>query len=280
METAVNSPSRRPDENQRPNNPGVFPPNIQTGGHKTDELTLEEVLFPSSPSDDGAIPSNTEPNEDDAPFSNSGSNELEAVPSNTGEINDFRTFLASLDESDDEQEPCIENEIPKVGEARAVPTVFLETPPNRGLDDDELRERRTRYGWNYMKEDKRSHFKIFLSFFVGPIQFVMLVSQGPYPSSRCPVEAYLPKTSRLRADVTLIVGVCTGCRTARLDRSGSHCGLALAQCSCWLFSRLSSREYRPRTQAYAGTEMYSLAQRWDHGRRGRGIPGSGGHCLP
>lgn len=189
----VNPPSRRPDENQRPSNPGGFPPNIQTGGDESNnEFTLDEILFPSSTSEDDAISPNNESNELEATPSNTESNELEAAPSNTNAVNDFNTLLASL-ESDDEQEPSIDDEIQMVGEARAVPTVLLETPPNRGLDDNDLIQRRKRYGWNYMKEENRSHFKTFLSFFVGPIQCVMLVSQGPYPSIRSSARLFPPK---------------------------------------------------------------------------------------
>lgn len=192
----VDSPSRRPDENQRPSNPPFFPPGLEPRAqNNNDEFTFEEILFPSSPSEDGAVPSSPESTEPEAGPSNTELNEPEAGPSNTNEINNFEKLLADL-ESDDEQEPSIEDEIQDVGEARAVPTVLLETPPNRGLDDEEIIQRRRRYGWNYMKEESRSHFKIFLSFFVGPIQCVMLVSQDPYPSSRSPVEAYIPETSR------------------------------------------------------------------------------------
>ena len=168
--TAVNSPTRqRSDENQRPSNPGLFSPSIQTGGHyHNKKYTLQDALAEISPL------------------------ELDTVSTNTDAVKDFDALLASL-ESDDEQDPSIEDEIQKAGEARAIPTALLETSPNRGLDDAEVLSRRKRYGWNMMKEENRSHFRTFLSFFVGPIQCVMLVSQGLYPSSRFPVEAHLPR---------------------------------------------------------------------------------------
>ena len=187
----VHSPSRRPDENQRPRNAGFCPPSTQTGGHKTDELTFNEVLFPSPSGEDPAPLADTESDELEAGPSNTEPNGLEAGPSNTNSTEDIRSLLASL-ESDDEQEPSIEDEMQKVGEARPVPTVLLETPPNRGLDDDDIIQRRKRYGWNSMKEENRSQFKTFLSFFIGPIQCVMLVSQGLYPSSWLSVEAFSP----------------------------------------------------------------------------------------
>lgn len=159
--TAVNSPTRqRSDENRRPCNPGHFPPSIQTGGNYNHKKpTLQEALAQLSPE------------------------ELDAVPTNTDAVEDFDALLASL-ESDDEEELSIEDKIPTVGEARAVPGVLLETSPNRGLDDAEILSRRKKYGWNVMKEENRSHVKTFLMFFVGPIQCVMLVSRGSYTLSR------------------------------------------------------------------------------------------------
>lgn len=253
--TAVNSPTRQhSNENQRPSDPGRFSPGIQTSGYYNHKgPTLQEALAQISPC------------------------ELDGVPTNTDVVGDFDALLASL-ESDDEEELSIEHEIPTVGEARAVPSVLLETSPNRGLDDAEVLSRRKRYGWNMMKEENHSHLKTFLMFFVGPIQCVMLVSQhlcppqADFPSRLIPV-----KTSRFPADTTFVVGVCTGCWSARLDRSGSHCRLALTQRSCWLYSRLSSREYCQGTQEDAGTEVYSLAQRWNSGRSGCAQSRSGGH---
>lgn len=152
------SPAGPSDENQRPSNPGFFSPAIQTGGHNNNNRTsFQDALAELSP------------------------DEIEEVPTNTDAVRDFDLLLASL-ESDDEEEPSIEDRIQKVGEPRAVPSVLLETPPNRGLDDNEVLSRRKRYGWNYMKEENRSHFRTFLSFFVGPIQCVMLVSRGPDPT--------------------------------------------------------------------------------------------------
>ncbi len=148
--TAVKPPTqRRSDENQRPGNPGSFSPAINTSGYP--KSTLQEALAERSP------------------------NEPDAVPMNTDQVEDFDALLASL-ESDGEEELSIEDKIPTVGEARAVPSVLLETSPNRGLDDAEVLSRRKRYGWNMLKKENRSHLKTFLMFFVGPIQCVMLVS--------------------------------------------------------------------------------------------------------
>ena len=151
--TAVNSPpTRQPsNENQSLGNPGVISANNQTSPCcNYRKPTLPEALEQNPPSDHDGVPENTDP------------------------VEAFDELLASL-ESDDEQELRPEYQDPALGEPRAVPTVLLETPPNRGLDYIEVLSRRRRYGWNMMKEDHRSYLKTFLMFFVGPIQFVMLV---------------------------------------------------------------------------------------------------------
>lgn len=56
-----------------------------------------------------------------------------------------------------------------------IPEEFLRTDPMSGLDDKEVVLRRKRYGLNKLKEEKQNHYLKFLSFFVGPIQFVMEV---------------------------------------------------------------------------------------------------------
>lgn len=157
---ADDPPSRqRSDQDRRPSVPGRFSPSIQTSGYyNREKVSLKDALAQISPS------------------------ELDAVPTSTDSVEDFDELLASL-ESDDEKEVSVEDEIRTVGEARAIPSVLLETSPNHGLDDAEVLSRRKRYGWNMMKEEKRSHLKTFLMFFVGPIQCVMLVSRGPFPSN-------------------------------------------------------------------------------------------------
>ena len=158
------------DENQRPRNPGYFSASIQTSPHHDRRKpTLPEALSPMFPSDTDGVSADSDPVETKA----------------------FDELLASL-ESDDEKELCIESQNPALGEARAVPSVLLETSPNQGLDDAEVQARRKRYGWNMMKEEHHSHLKTFLMFFVGPIQFVMLVGRDLCPPSDSPVKAYSP----------------------------------------------------------------------------------------
>ena len=164
----VTSPTQR-----RSNETKIFSPSTQISGHQ--KSTLQEAPAELSP------------------------NELDGVPTNTDQVEDFDALLASL-ESDNEEVLSIKDKIQTFGEARPIPSVLLETSPNRGLDDAEVLSRRKRYGWNMLKEEKRSHLKTFLMFFVGPIQCVMLVSSHhPFPPANSPP----PKTSKFPAEMTL-----------------------------------------------------------------------------
>ena len=195
----------RSDENRKPSNSDRFSPtdrsspSVQHSGHQDHAISISQ----------------------DAPA------QLDTVPTNTDAVADFDALLASLD-SDDEEELTTEDKIPTVGEARAVPTVLLETSPNRGLDDAEVLSRRKRYGWNLMKEENPCILKKFLKFFVGPIQCVMLVGWDTHHSSGFLLKAHFPRDEWFPADMAFVVGFCTGCRLARLDRSWSYCRLALA----------------------------------------------------
>lgn len=59
--------------------------------------------------------------------------------------------------------------------ATSLPEGLVGTDPDRGLSDAEVSVRRKRFGLNRMKEEKENNILKFLSFFVGPIQFVMEV---------------------------------------------------------------------------------------------------------
>ena len=202
--TAVNSPNqKRSYEDRRPSISGHFPSNIQINGcYNHEKPTLQDALAQLSP------------------------DELAAVPSNTIAVEDFDALLASL-ESDDEEELSIEDKIPTVGEARPIPSILLETSPNRGLDDAELISRRKKYGWNVMKEESRSHIRTFLMFFVGPIQCVMLVSRGSYTSSRFRLRPNPLDTSPFLANMTCSWRLfwLRACRTGSIWES-------LPACSC------------------------------------------------
>ena len=57
----------------------------------------------------------------------------------------------------------------------AVDDKWLNTDAGHGLTETEVEERRKIFGRNEMKEEKTNHVIKFLSYFVGPIQFVMEV---------------------------------------------------------------------------------------------------------
>jgi H+-transporting ATPase len=71
------------------------------------------------------------------------------------------------DDDDDTEEP---------GAARVIPEELLQTDTRIGLTDAEVIARRKKYGLNQMREEKENLILKFISFFVGPIQFVMEVS--------------------------------------------------------------------------------------------------------
>ena len=103
----------------------------------------------------------------------------ERRPENTNEIEEFEKLLEEI-ESDDEDEDKSEKEDVGLESLTSVPDHLLQTDVDRGLSESEVKDRRSTYGLNQLKEHKRSHIKQFLSFFVGPIQFVMEVSPGNY----------------------------------------------------------------------------------------------------
>ncbi|CAF9913594.1 MAG: plasma membrane H+-ATPase [Gomphillus americanus] len=66
-----------------------------------------------------------------------------------------------------------EEEAEAGGEAPPVPEELLQTDTRTGLTEAEVQQRRKKYGLNQMKEEKENLVLKFLSYFVGPIQFVM-----------------------------------------------------------------------------------------------------------
>lgn len=64
----------------------------------------------------------------------------------------------------------------EAGGSQSVPEDLLQTPLTIGLTEEQVAQRRKKYGLNQMKEEKPNLFLKFLGYFVGPIQFVMEVS--------------------------------------------------------------------------------------------------------
>jgi H+-transporting ATPase len=90
------------------------------------------------------------------------------------EDEDIDALIEDLESEDGHQAEEEEDDNP--GGGRTVPEDMLQTDSRVGLTEAEVLARRKKYGLNQMKEEKENHFLKFLSFFVGPIQFVMEVS--------------------------------------------------------------------------------------------------------
>ena len=99
-------------------------------------------------------------------------------PENTNEIEEFDKLLEEI-ESEDENEDKSEKDELGLESQMSVPENLLQTDVIHGLSETEVKDRRSTYGLNQLKEHRRSHIKEFLMFFVGPIQFVMEVSLEP-----------------------------------------------------------------------------------------------------
>ena len=107
------------------------------------------------------------------------------VPNSRESLDGNSDSLHSLIDSlqSDYDDDTLVDEKEKPGECRDVPDDLLRTNPSIGLSDVEVAIRRRRYGWNELSEEKNHHFRKLLSFFVGPIEFVMEVSHLRYPVS-------------------------------------------------------------------------------------------------
>lgn len=91
------------------------------------------------------------------------------------EDEDMDALIEEL-ESQDGHIDVEDEETGEPGGARPVPEELLNTDTRHGLTDQEVLARRKKYGLNQMKEEKENLILKFLSYFVGPIQFVMEVS--------------------------------------------------------------------------------------------------------
>jgi len=100
----------------------------------------------------------------------------EKAPAQDGEEEeeeDIDALIAELesedgaDDEDDEAGPGMS--------AKPIPEEILQTDTRKGLTQQEVIDRRKKYGLNQMAEEKENLLKKFLMYFVGPIQFVMEV---------------------------------------------------------------------------------------------------------
>ncbi|KAF4175048.1 hypothetical protein CNMCM8694_002044 [Aspergillus lentulus] len=81
-------------------------------------------------------------------------------------IDDLQTVDGDVDVDDD-------TAIDTGAITRRISDDMLQTDPEKGLSEIEAQHRRRKYGPNRMKEEKENLLLKFLSFFVGPVQFVM-----------------------------------------------------------------------------------------------------------
>ena len=104
-----------------------------------------------------------------------------AIPADEDEEEDIDALIEEL-ESQDANHDAEEEDTTQPGGAKPVPDELLQTDPRMGLTSDEIDRRRKKYGLNQMKEEKENLLLKFLSYFVGPIQFVMEVSRLSWPT--------------------------------------------------------------------------------------------------
>ena len=97
-------------------------------------------------------------------------------PSNEESEEDLDRLIAEL-EVEDGNEPDVDENTIRADETPGYSPALLETNVDEGLNDDEVLIRRKKYGWNRLKEQKQNRLMKFLSFLMGPVQWVMEVSK-------------------------------------------------------------------------------------------------------
>ena len=102
-------------------------------------------------------------------------NEKAPAGDEEGDDEDIDALIAELESEDGDDDE--EEETAPGMSARPIPEELLNTDTRKGLTSQEVIERRRRYGMNQMAEEKENLIKKFLMYFVGPIQFVMEVSE-------------------------------------------------------------------------------------------------------
>ena len=100
-----------------------------------------------------------------------------AVEDDEDEDEDIDALIDDLESEDGQAEA--EDEVETgVGDTPPISEDFLGTSTRIGLTDAEVQQRRKKFGMNQMKEEKENLILKFLGYFVGPIQFVMEVSNS------------------------------------------------------------------------------------------------------
>ena len=94
------------------------------------------------------------------------------------EDEDMDALIDELESQDGHLEEEEEEAEGTPGGGRVIPEDQLQTDTRTGLTEAEVHIRRKKYGLNQMKEEKENLILKFLGYFVGPIQFVMEVSDG------------------------------------------------------------------------------------------------------
>ena len=95
----------------------------------------------------------------------------QGIPTDDGD--DLNTLVDDLQSDCGEEEAEEEDDEDDPGAEKAIEPNVLETSHSQGLTEDEVIQRRKKYGENKLDEQKQNHIMKFLGFFVGPIQFVM-----------------------------------------------------------------------------------------------------------
>lgn len=135
-----------------------------------------------------------------------------------------------------------EEEVVEAGGARPVPEEMLNTDTRQGLSESEVTARRKKYGMNQMKEEKENLILKFLGYFVGPIQFVMEVSQICQIPAR---QAYFTQPPRLSANISSTLGRCCPCRgSRRLGRLWCYLRSVASQRHGWVCPGIPGRFHR------------------------------------
>ena len=154
------------------NQPGLIPYTNPAMSSPVDDRT---------PTHQGTNVSTDEPREQAESAFEAGSDHMSSSQTekqqNDEETTDLDALLDEFDDDEDPQdEPTVQND-PLPGGSKTAPEEMLQTNHYEGLTDAEVHDRRRLYGFNEMKEEKENLIIKFLMFFVGPIQFVMEVSQ-------------------------------------------------------------------------------------------------------